>query len=173
MEALGAAEAEAAISGEAASVEGATYSALAEVRLSAEVLAARISGLQHKLSSHDAEVLAAVSELEAAREEFTKSCLQEFRRQLLRAAGDFVAVLKQGAALADALGADYISGAIRGITVQDPTAPGERLVSLDATEFQERTFIPVPVWKGDTAAEAVFAEYSEIGTVARDLKACQ
>lgn len=174
MEALGAAEAEAAISGEAPSMEAAAArSALADARQSVEVLAARLSGLQHRLSSHRAEVVASVEEMESALEEFTRSRLDEFRGVLLRAAADFATVLRQGAALADALGAGHVEMAIRGIAIRDPMKPDERLLDMTAIEFQERGFVPVSIWKGDPAAETVFDDYSEIGVVARALKACQ
>ena len=173
LEALGTAEAEAAIEGGVAP-SGAAHGALTDARMSADVLAARIQGLRRRLSTQEQEIQAVTEDLRVGRERFTRDTVDEYREQLAKAAADFTAVLKQGAALADALDFGVMEMAIRGISVVDPLDAGRRLVDLDLREYSVSSgWQVVSMWRGDAAAEGVFKAHSEPVDVARALNAAQ
>ena len=173
IEALGAVEAEAAIEGGVAP-SGVVHSALADARTSADVLAARIQGLRRKLSIQEQEIQAAGAELAVTREQFFKDCIDEYREQLAKAAADFTAVLRHGAALADALQFDPLGMAIRGISVVDPMDAGKLLVDMDVRKLQEGAgWAMASMWQGHAAAEGVFKAHSEPYEVATALNATQ
>lgn len=169
LEDLGAAEAEAALSGESPA-SGSERDILNDARLTVDVLAARISGLQRKLDGHRVELQAVADELEGRREEFNLAALAEYQTQLSEAGAAFSAVLKRGAALADALGCPQMEASIRGIAVQNPVTTGEFLIDLNVRQRVDHAWVAVPVWSTDHAAEATYRANLEPLATATELK---
>jgi len=174
IETIGDAEVEAALSGESAAVPGGAYGAISDARMSVDVLAAKIQVLQRKLSAQEQEVKTAENDLETARNQFTEDCIAEYRVQLSKAAAEFSAVLKQGAALAEALNFGVMEMAIRSIAIADPTDAGTKVLDMDVRALRGGSaWTSVSIWQGDTAAEAVYKSHSEPYSVAKALKAVQ
>jgi hypothetical protein len=159
IEGLGEAEADAAINGTASVDSGDLISG---ARTACDVLSARVSGLNRKLAGMEAEINAAADELESARNTFEDECLNEYRGQLAKAAGEFASVLAQGAALADAFGRSWLDMAIREISIRDFFNPSSRFL-IDMHK-------PHETWRGDATAEAIYAALSEPKMVANSLR---
>jgi chromosome segregation ATPase len=169
MESLGTTEAEAAISGESAPIDGRT--ALQDARMSCDVLQARIAGLERKLSAHESEITAAADELDGTRNKLSEDCVVEYQAQIAKAAAEFSSVLRQGAALSDALGIIHLEMAIRKITIPNLFGDLTPLIDMDVSEWTENGQVIAPIWRGDAAAESVYNALCEPLSVASSLKA--
>jgi ribosome-binding ATPase YchF (GTP1/OBG family) len=107
MEALGTAEADAALSDRASDTTDA-HKVLRAARESTDAVAARIGALRRKLAQSDDEVIAAAAELEQAWSEYAEKYSAGIRAAFLIAAEEFAKIVNSSLGLASSLGVSLI-----------------------------------------------------------------
>ena len=149
---------------------GGAHRAFDEARKNLDLLNARLPALRARLAASDQNVVAASEELGAASNDYAHRRLAEYQVDLRAAAEAFAVVLRQGSALADAMGLSHVGSRLRNIQLKDPVSGEGWLINMTrARLFPEGGgFVSVPSWRGDPAAEVIIEQHAELV----DLRRC-
>lgn len=119
LEALGASEADAVLSGQTVRT-GNAHNVLRDARENADALAARIAALRRRLAQTDDETIAAFEGIAAPRNEFADKQLADYRASFIAAAEKFSEIVSQGIGLSNGLGVAMLG--LHEITLLDPAS---------------------------------------------------
>jgi uncharacterized protein YukE len=156
LERLAVEEAAMALSGD--DHETAAQRSVQSLRMRLEGQQARLRGLNRKMIENEDVVREANNVLTSARDAWMRARAAEFSVEYKEAVANMAAVLRTGAAIGDALGAEDISCAMRGAKFYDPENLSYSMIDMEPMHTDPATGMMVryPVWEDDPAASAVY-----------------
>lgn len=138
--------------------------AVVELRMRLEAQQARLRGLEHRKVGNEDRVRSALDSLTVAMSSWRDAHVAEFRTEYVRAVENFAAVLRKGAALGDAIGASWLSSAMKKAELYDPNDSLTKIVNMDPCRFNTTAGVwdDYPAWEDDPAAKALYDSLAHV-----------